>query len=389
MFRFILLLSSLHYFATDAAPLNRILSVTNVYPDEYDLEASFSVIESANLALKTSTREYLSFRPFVHNVSPFVRIANEKPLRLRCFTDKGYFHEFDPAIGSYNLFHSHKVGKAEAQRASQNFLWIDHPIVPSADESASKGERFFAADPLKNFEVLAYSARNGTVLEENIGRINVENQSPLETSYPSWLPRDTDPSATADKDRYGLPLETLFLARNSLSHSQPAEVLAFDIRTNTTSTVWKEKSSDANGTAVFFCGLKARPKTRQLFALVEEHNPKQFPDQDCQNVSGLVERFAILELPWAPLPWTKEERMEKARVVWESPDVYMGKRSGGPLDDEAGLWHILNAGEVMSVNVTDASNSNRNLVTTLGGDIEGIFPVLIPGKHQKEVFAEK
>jgi hypothetical protein len=347
-------------------PATRILSVVNTYPSEFDLGASFSVVHETDLRKGSEQTLKLTLRLGSHLTTPFVRLATE-PTILRAFTDGGNFLTLDASrsLVHWEPLHSHKVGKEAASAAAAWTLFADNAVVPTVAESAAKSERVWAMDAYHN--IRAISARNGTVLAGGrpIGRVDAGPPDPYGKSYATLLPRAPDEAE-----------ETLFLAHNAVSHRAPSRLLAFDPLRNTTRVVWSESDPATDGLSTYFCGLVARPSTRRLYALMERHNRTNFPDDDCQNLSGLVQGFAVLEMP------NGAAGPAAPRTVWRSPDTYLGLRSGGPMDDAAGLWHLINAGKVISVNVTaDATRGAVSATSGLvGGEIDGEWPVLLPAK---------
>ncbi len=375
-----------------AAPLTRLLSTFNAYPSEFDLGASFSVLRETNLVSGADSKLALTFRLGSHITTPWIRISSEDAT-LRAFDDGDSFLQLD-ASGShphYKPFKSSKVGKDAAKAAAEMTLFVDNAIVADVAEKKSAAERFWAMD--LRFNVHAMSARNGTVVSRGVGRVDTFPNDVCGVAYATWLPRDAKAAAggAGSTDQNGMPAEMLFLARNRCSHKGPASLWGFDPRANATTLLFTEdeSASDLTGSSMYFCAVTSRPSTRQVFALIERHNSTNFPDQDCQNLSGLVDSFEVVELPYrhtggnggisSSSTTTSSKGGGIVRTVAKFP-AYSGMRSGGPMDDEAGVWHFVNAGKVESVDVS-AGAVNGKPKFSFQGDILGDNPVLVPLVH--------
>lgn len=317
------------------APLTKIAWVENVYPSDFNFGISYSRVHSTDLATGKGAGFMLTLRPKVHIVSPWVRIEGDET--LRAFNDNGYFVEFFPSSGRYSLLGGYKVDKGERGDG----LIVDFPAL-------SQNRRLFALSPLDSlhFNVRALDAKTGAVLEPSVGvmALGAGVDACLYELYKSWVPAS----------------EQLYVAKNYCSHSTPGRIYSFKPAASSTNILYTLPASDES-----FCGFTARPSSPgDLFALVEKHNITAFPDPDCQNLSGTMVALKVI----------KVDMHGKATDVYSAPLPSATIVRGGPMDDAAGIWHLLVGGGVMPVDL-----ATGKAVRSLTGDVEGEYPVLVGG----------
>lgn len=318
-----------------SAPLTKMAWVENVYPSDFNFGISFSKVHSSDLTTGKGTGFMLTLRPKTHIVSPWARIEGDDT--LRAFNDKGYFVEFFPSSGRYSLRGGYKAFGGERGDG----LIADFPAL-------SQNRRLFALSPLDSlhFNVRALDAKTGAVLEPSVGVMDLGAgvDACFYDLYKSWVPAS----------------EQLYVAKNYCSHSTPGRIYSFNPAANSTKALYTLRASDES-----FCGFTAHPSsTGDLFALVEKHNITAFPDPDCQNLSGTMVALKVIKI----------DRHGKSSDVYSAPLPSSTIVGGGPMDDAAGIWHLLAGGGVTPVDLAAGK-----VLRSLAGDVEGDYPVLVGG----------
>ena len=110
-----------------------------------------------------------------------------------------------------------------------------------------------------------------------------------------------------------------------------------------------------------FCGSAVDPSDGTVYALVETHDISQFPDPDCQNLSGTVEKTKVVSI--------------KEGIMTELADVPGGGQlSGSPHMFQDGVWLVQRGGGLYAFNTTAGTWTGDD------GSCEKIrdFPTLLP-----------
>lgn len=322
------------------APLTHMIWVVNAYKNDYN-PLSFSEVHSSDLSNGASEGYLLTLRPGKHIVSPWIQESSEEGT-LRAFSDDGYFKTFYPQEGRYSLTGGSKVSADAMGIVRNGFFFTDFPV------NATRGRLFameVVCDTGRFMNVRALSAKNGEQLARSVGVIDVGDDlyAVCGSTLTSWLPDS----------------ETLLVAKNYCSHRKAGQVFSFDVGSNSTTSLFTLAPHQS------FCGFTARPSRGEMYALLEEHNITAFPDPDCQNLSGTVSGFKVVRLSGA-----------EAHDVYTAGPTGVGNMwSGGPMDDAAGVWHLILAGSVLPINIS-AGAANGKMYTALKGEVGGT-PALV------------
>eukprot|EP00747_Dinoflagellata_sp_TGD_P187104 gnl/TRDRNA2_/TRDRNA2_44592_c0_seq1.p1 gnl/TRDRNA2_/TRDRNA2_44592_c0~~gnl/TRDRNA2_/TRDRNA2_44592_c0_seq1.p1 ORF type:complete len:374 (+),score=43.44 gnl/TRDRNA2_/TRDRNA2_44592_c0_seq1:76-1122(+) len=317
------------------AMLTKMVWVENVYPSDFDFRVSYSKVHSSDLTTGESKGYLMSLRPWKHIVSPWVRVEGDE--MLRAYNDNGYFVEFSPSTGSYSLSGGYKV---ESEKGDG--LFADFP-------AHSKNRRVFATstigDSVQYLNVRSIDAHTGATLKASVGIVDLGGTSDqyivCSGLYKSWTPAS----------------EQLYIARNFCGHSQPGRLYSFDTSANRTKTLYTFPTTGES-----FCAFASRPSTGELFALVETHNTTAFPDPDCQNLSGTMTALKVIKIGLDG----------KATDIYSAPLPSSTIVAGGPMDDAAGIWHLLVGGGVKPLDLAAGK-----VLYNYSADIEGDYPILV------------